>query len=107
LPPPTNSGIPARGLPLRKGDSGGGGGGGNGRRSFLGTGGGSGGSFVGDGVPVKKMKSDGCGPRLREWIIREKLTWATTLASIFALEVMAVGIAAYLLSRVKKMRKLR
>jgi hypothetical protein len=98
--PPTNSGIPARGLPLRESHRGNSGG-----NRLLG--GAAANSGDGGDIPVKKMKSAGCGPRLRQWIVREKLTWATALASIFALEIMAVGIAAYILSRVKKLRKLR
>jgi len=60
-----------------------------------------------DDTHVKKMKQQGCGLRLQKWVEREKLTWATILASILALEVMAAGIAAFILSRAKKIRKLR
>ncbi len=58
-------------------------------------------------VPTKKMKEDGCGELLVGWFRSNKLIWATILASLIALQLMATGIAMYILSRVKKLRKLR
>ena len=53
------------------------------------------------------MKEDGCGEALVDWFRANKLVWASVLASIFALQFMAAGIAIYILSRVKKLRRLR
>ena len=58
-------------------------------------------------VPTKKMKEDGCGAALVDWFRDNKLVWATSMASLVALQVMATVIAIYILSRVKKLRKLR
>ncbi|XP_059088997.1 CD82 antigen-like [Tigriopus californicus] len=60
-----------------------------------------------EAAPVKKMKQDGCGEKLHGWFVENKITWVTFLASIVALQIMCCGIAMYILSRVKKMNKLR
>ncbi len=64
-------------------------------------------SDAGPTVPTKKMKEDGCGAALVSWFRANKLVWAAVLASLVALQLMATGIAVYILSRVKKLRKLR
>lgn len=43
--------------------------------------------------------------RLLEWFDDNKITWVTILASLVALQIMSIGIAIYVLSRAKKMRK--
>ncbi len=78
----------------------------------FGGGGGAGGGVAGGGVagptvPTKKMKEEGCGDSLVGWFRSNKLVWASVLASLFALQAMAVGIAIYILARVKRLRKLR
>jgi hypothetical protein len=50
---------------------------------------------------------DGCGPKLYSWFEDNKITWVSILASMAALEVLCVGIAIYILTRVKKLEKLR
>lgn len=79
-----------------------------------------------ESIPVKKMKQvwisnkgldhrhqfssssqDGCGLRLFEWFEENKITWVTILASLIALQIMCIGIAMYILSRVKRLNKLR
>lgn len=49
----------------------------------------------------------GCGDELFEWFETNKITWVTILASIAALQVMCIGIAIYILSRIKRLKKLR
>ena len=49
----------------------------------------------------------GCGDELFEWFEANKITWVTILASIAALQVMCIGIAIYILSRIKRLKKLR
>jgi len=56
---------------------------------------------------TKKMKSVPCGEQLAEWFEENKITWVTILASVAALQVMCVGIAIYILSRIKRQKKLR
>jgi len=56
---------------------------------------------------TKKMKQMGCGDELFEWFEANKITWVTILASIAALQVMCIGIAIYILSRIKRLKKLR
>ena len=53
------------------------------------------------------MFQDGCGLKLYAWFQANKITWVTMLASVVALQIMCIGIAMYILSRVKKMNKLR
>ena len=48
-----------------------------------------------------------CGEQLAEWFEENKITWVTILASVAALQVMCVGIAIYILSRIKRQKKLR
>lgn len=60
-----------------------------------------------DQFSTKKMKQDACGPKLFSWFEANKITWVTILASIAALQVMCVGIAIYILSRIKRQKKLR
>eukprot|EP00095_Tigriopus_kingsejongensis_P007763 maker-scaffold154_size301342-snap-gene-0.14 protein:Tk07763 transcript:maker-scaffold154_size301342-snap-gene-0.14-mRNA-1 annotation:"hypothetical protein LOTGIDRAFT_203908" len=60
-----------------------------------------------DFAPVKKMKQDGCGEKLHGWFQDNKIMWVTLLASIVALQIMCCGIAMYILSRVKKLNRLR
>ena len=45
--------------------------------------------------------------RLFEWFEENKITWVTVLASLVALQIMCIGIAMYILSRVKRLNKLR
>lgn len=56
---------------------------------------------------TKKMKQDACGPKLFGWFESNKITWVTILASVAALQVMCIGIAIYILSRIKRLKKLR
>jgi len=58
-------------------------------------------------LPTKKMKQDGCNTRLSEWFEDNKITWVTTLASVVAVQIMSCGIALYMLSRVKRINKLK
>lgn len=60
-----------------------------------------------DQFSTKKMKQDACGPKLFSWFEENKITWVTVLASVAALQVMCVGIAIYILSRIKRQKKLR
>ena len=50
---------------------------------------------------------DACGPKLFGWFESNKITWVTILASVAALQVMCIGIAIYILSRIKRLKKLR
>ena len=50
---------------------------------------------------------DGCNTRLNEWFEDNKITWVTTLASVVAVQIMSCGIALYMLSRVKRINKLK
>jgi len=60
-----------------------------------------------DPFSTKKMKQDACGPKLFSWFEENKITWVTVLASVAALQVMCIGIAIYILSRIKRLKKLR
>jgi len=60
-----------------------------------------------DLFPTKKMKQEACGDRLFDWFESNKITWVTVLASIAALQVMCIGIAIFIVSRIKRVRKLR
>lgn len=60
-----------------------------------------------DFFSTKKMKQDACGPKLFGWFEENKITWVTILASVAALQVFCVGIAIYILSRIKRLKKLR
>ena len=53
------------------------------------------------------MFQDACGPKLFSWFEENKITWVTILASVAALQVMCIGIAIYILSRIKRLKKLR
>ena len=54
-----------------------------------------------------KFLQDGCNSRLSEWFEENKITWVTTLASVVAVQIMSCGIALYMLSRVKRINKLK
>ena len=41
------------------------------------------------------------------WFEENKITWVSILASMAALEVLCIGISVYILTRVKKLQKLR
>jgi hypothetical protein len=44
---------------------------------------------------------------LYSWFEENKITWVSILASMAALEVLCVGIAIYILTRIKKLQKLK
>ena len=50
---------------------------------------------------------DGCNLRLDEWFEENKIAWVTTLASVVAVQLMSAAIALYMLSRVKRINKLK
>ena len=56
---------------------------------------------------LHKFLQDGCNSRLSEWFEENKITWVTTLASVVAVQIMSCGIALYMLSRVKRINKLK
>jgi len=56
---------------------------------------------------TKTMKQEACGSKLFDWFESNKITWVTFLASVAALQVMCIGIAIYILSRIKRLKKLR
>jgi len=55
----------------------------------------------------KKMKNDGCGEKLVSWFDENKITWVTILASVAAVQVMCIGIAIFIISKVRKLKKIR
>lgn len=55
----------------------------------------------------KKMKNDGCGEKLVSWFDDNKITWVTILASVAAVQVMCIGIAIFIISKVRKLKKIR
>ena len=50
---------------------------------------------------------DGCGEKLISWFDENKITWVTILASVAAIQVMCIGIAIFIISKVRKLKKLR
>lgn len=55
----------------------------------------------------KKMKNDGCGEKLVGWFDDNKITWVTILASVAAVQVMCIGISIFIISKVRKLKKIR
>jgi hypothetical protein len=44
---------------------------------------------------------------VQAWFLENKISWVTVLATVAAAQVMCVGIAVYILQRVRRLRKLR
>jgi len=59
------------------------------------------------GGSTKRMKQSPCRDNLYEWFMGNKITWVTILASVAAIQVMCIGIAIYILTRVKKIKQRR
>lgn len=55
----------------------------------------------------RRMKQEPCMTNLHNWIMDNKISWVTILATLAAVQVMCVGISLYILQRVSKMRKVR
>jgi len=64
-----------------------------------------------DGDPLngssRRMKQSPCHDKLSSWFQDNKITWVTILAIIVAIQVMCIGIAVYILQRVRKLNKIR
>lgn len=56
---------------------------------------------------TKRMKQSPCRDNLYSWFMDNKITWVTILASVAAVQVMCIGIAIYILTRVKKIKQRR
>jgi len=56
---------------------------------------------------TRRMKQSACQDNLLDWFQQNKIIWVTLLAVMAAIQVMCTVIAAYILQKVKKMRKLR
>jgi len=56
---------------------------------------------------TRRMKQTACQTSLSGWFEENKIAWVTILAVIAALQVMCIGIAVYILQRVRKLRNMR
>lgn len=56
---------------------------------------------------TRRMKQDPCKTNLAQWFEDNKITWVTILAVIAAIQVMCIGIAVYILQRIRKLNKIR
>jgi len=56
---------------------------------------------------TRRMKQDPCKANLDTWFQENKITWVTILAVIAAIQVMCIGIAVYILQRIRKLNKIR
>lgn len=56
---------------------------------------------------TRRMKQEPCMTNLHNWIMDNKISWVTILATLAAVQVMCVGISLYILQRVSKIRKAR
>lgn len=56
---------------------------------------------------TRRMKQSSCHDNLAMWFQENKITWVTILAVIAAIQVMCIGIAVYILQRIRKLNKIR